>query len=327
MYGGISRVNDVKLSLIVPCYNEGNNIRAFWNEVQSQLSILKYEIVFIDDGSEDNTLEVLKALYNEFTDIVQIVSFSRNFGKEAAILAGLKHAKGEYVTIIDADLQQNPRYVLEMVSFLDANKKYDMVASYQENRIEGVFMSGIKALFYKIINKICDIEFYKGASDFRTLRHYVVDAILSMPEYYRFSKGIFSWVGFETYYMPYNAEERNAGETKWSFKSLMRYALEGIVSFTTFPLKIGTYLGIALSSGSMIYMLIVFIQKIFFDINIPGYATLIVLILLLGGVQLLILGMIGEYLGRVYIQGKNRPIYIEKEVYGREEQKFEESNN
>ena len=172
-------------------------------------------------------------------------------------------------------------------------------------------------MFYKLINKVCEIEFYPGASDFRTFRKNVIEAIISMKEYFRFSKGIFSWVGFETYYMPYIANKRYSGESKWSFFKLLKYALEGFLSFTTFPLKIATYLGFGISFAALVYMVVVFIQKIFFAIDIPGYPTIVVLVLLLGGIQLLILGIMGEYIARTYIQGKNRPVYISKGISGK----------
>ena len=215
-----------------------------------------------------------------------------------------------------------------MVEFLDAHEEYDVVAAYQEKRIEKKALAGVKNLFYKLINKVCDIEFYPGASDFRTFRRIVVESIISMPEYFRFSKGIFSWVGYETYFMPYVAEERNAGETKWSIRKLIKYAIEGFISFTTFPLKIATYLGGTISVISIIYMIVVIIQKLCFSIDVPGYPTIVVLILFLGGMQLMILGIIGEYLARIYIQSKNRPIYIEKEYLGiaKAEKEHEESN-
>ena len=304
----------MKLSLIVPCYNEQDNVEIFFQTASEVLQniYMNYEFIFVDDGSKDYTYNNLYKLYEKYPELISVVSFSRNFGKEAAIYAGLRHSKGDYVTIIDADLQQRPEIVVEMVKFLDVHPEYDVVAAYQQTRIEGKTMSGIKNLFYKLINKVCDIEFYSGASDFRTFRRKVVEAILSLPEYFRFSKGIFSWVGFETYYMPYIAQERYSGESKWSFKKLLKYALEGFISFTTFPLKIATYLGASLSIISIIYMMVVIIQKLFFSIDLPGYPTIVVLILLLGGIQLMILGIIGEYLARIYIQGKNRPIYIEK---------------
>lgn len=233
------------LSLIVPCYNEEENVLPFFEMVLKafQKSVLEYEIIYINDGSRDNTELNLKKLWENHSNIVSVVNFSRNFGKESAILAGLKHAKGDYVTIIDADLQQRPEIVLEMVDFLNNHAEYDAVAAYQIKRIEGKVISFYKKIFYKLVNKVCDIEIHSGASDFRTFRRKVVNAILSVPEYFRFSKGIFSWVGFETYYMPYIADERNSGETKWSIWRLFKYALEGFISFSTFPLKIATYLG------------------------------------------------------------------------------------
>lgn len=307
----------MKLSVVIPCYNEEDNIIPFFKCVTTTLngSTFKYELIFINDGSNDNTFILLKEIYTKFPYLISVINFSRNFGKEAAIYAGLKHATGDYVTIIDADLQQHPKLILDMVNFLEDNARYDVVAAYQERRIEGKIVSSTKNLFYKLINKVCDINFYPGASDFRTFRKNVIEAIISLPEYFRFSKGIFSWVGFETYYMPYIVNERHSGKSKWSLKGLIKYAMEGFISFTTFPLKLGTYIGILVSLLSVMYMLIVIIQKLFFSINIPGYPTLIVLILFLGGIQLLILGIIGEYLARVYIQSKNRPIYIEKQYF------------
>lgn len=304
----------MKLSWIVPCYNEESNVGPFYEAAESVLETTDYdyELIFINDGSKDNTLNQLKSIYKEHPKNVAVVNFSRNFGKEAAILAGLRHSRGELVTIIDADLQQRPEIALEMVDFLVKNEQYDAVAAYQEQRIEGKGMSWTKNLFYKMINKVSDTYFYPSASDFRTLRKSVVDTLCSLPEYHRFSKGLFSWVGFETYYMPYRAHERNSGDSKWSFWKLFKYAVDGFISFTTFPLKIATYLGIFLSFCSMIYMMVVIIQKLFCGVDIEGYPTIVCLILLLGGIQLMILGIIGEYLSKIYIQGKNRPVYIEK---------------
>lgn len=315
----------MKLSLVVPCYNEEGNVNDFFAAVRDAFEgkITDYEIIFVNDGSRDNTLKNLHVIHQNNPEKTAVVSFSRNFGKEAAILAGLKHAKGDMVTFIDADLQQRPEIVVDMVSFLLEHEEYDSVAAYQARRKEGLVLKGFKKLFYKLMNKISETEFKNGASDFRTVRRCVADAILSMPEYSRFSKGIFSWVGFETYYMPYQACERNAGESKWSFWKLFRYAVEGFVSFSTFPLKIATYVGIFASISSIIYLIVVVIQKIFFSIDVPGYPTIVVLILFIGGVQLLILGIIGEYLARVYLQSKNRPIYIEKEYLATKESKNE----
>lgn len=307
----------MKISLVVPCYNEVQNIIPFWELVKETFAGQQYEVIFINDGSRDGTLSKLKEVYTDNKDCVTVVSFSRNFGKEAAIFAGLERVSGDYASIIDADLQQPPGIVLKMVNFLEHNSEFDVVAAYQEERSEGKIISGMKSCFYKLINKVCEIEFYPGASDFRTFRKNVVKAIISVKEYFRFSKGIFSWVGFETYYMPYIANKRYSGKSKWSFFKLLKYALEGFLSFTTFPLRIATYLGFGISFAALVYMVVVFIQKIFFAINIPGYPTIVVLVLLLGGIQLLILGIMGEYIARTYIQGKNRPVYIVKEYLGK----------
>ncbi len=309
----------MKLSLIIPCYNEQDNVTPFFEETvkafqQMPKAITSFEMIFVNDGSSDNTAKKLKELYKSYSSVVTVVDFSRNFGKEAAMLAGLRHAKGDFVTIIDADLQQRPEIVVKMVEHLLANEDCDMVAAYQEERIEGKLMSFMKKSFYKCINIASDIDFYQGASDFRTFRKRVAEAILSLPEYHRFSKGIFSWIGFNTYYMPYVAEERASGETKFSFFKSLKYAMEGIISFTTMPLKIATGAGLFAFVASILYMFVVIIQKLFFGVDVPGYATIVVLILFLGGLQLLLLGVVGEYLARTYIQGKNRPVYIEKEV-------------
>ena len=314
----------MKLSLIIPCYNEEGNIKKLFDcvNIAFENKIEDYEFIFINDGSKDKTNLKLKELLKETTKTIKIIDFSRNFGKEAAIFAGLQNAEGSLITIIDADLQQRPEIVVDMVSFLEQHPEYDCVAAFQEKRMEGKTMSFVKSLFYKLINKICDIDFKNGASDFRTFRRNMAEAMLSMPEYFRFSKGIFSWVGFETYYMPYVVEERFSGTTKWSLKKLIKYALEGFISFTTFPLKIATFLGLFTSFAAVIYLIIVLIEKLVWGIDIQGYATTICLILLLGGIQLLVLGIIGEYLSRMYIQEKNRPIYIIKSIDTNKQEKL-----
>lgn len=305
----------MKLSLVVPCYNEEGNVKAFADACAKAFDghIASYEIVFINDGSKDGTWEQLKKLKSSSGQNIKLVNFSRNFGKEAAMYAGLRKAEGEYVTIIDADLQQRPEIVVEMVDLLDNNEKFDSIAAYQAERKEGKVVSFFKKCFYKLINKISDIEFYPGASDFRTFRRPMVNAILEITECHRFSKGIFSWVGFNTYYIPYTVEARNAGASSWSMKKLFKYAVEGITAFTVFPLKVSTFAGVLLAVAALIYMLVVIIQKLAVGIAVPGYATIVVLILLIGGIQLISLGVIGEYISRIYIQGKNRPIYIIKE--------------
>lgn len=312
--GGEKMDYTCKLSLVVPCYNEEDNVKALYKACENAFldKIDSYELIFVNDGSRDQTWKNLKDLHRG-NENVKIVNFSRNFGKEAAMYAGLQKASGEFVTIIDADLQQRPETVVEMVDFLEQNPDYDVVAAYQENRNEGKLLSFYKKCFYKLINKMCEIDFKSGASDFRTFRHYVVDSILEMKEYFRFSKGIFSWVGYNTHYMLYKAEDRASGNTSWSFKKLFKYAIEGMLSFTVFPLKLATYFGSLFSLVSMLYILVVIIQKLFFGIDVPGYPTLIVSILFVGGIQLIILGIMGQYISKIYIESKNRPIFIIKE--------------
>lgn len=309
----------MKLSLIIPCYNEQDNIFPFFEETAKAFkelpkAIKSLEMIFVNDGSNDLTSQKLKELYSSYPSVVSVVEFSRNFGKEAAMLAGLRHTTGDFVTIIDADLQQRPEIVVEMVKHLLENEDCDMVAAYQDKRNEGKFISFMKKCFYKCINMTSETEFFQGASDFRTFRKRVADAILSLPEYYRFSKGIFSWIGFNTYYMPYTAEERHSGESKWSFFKFFKYALDGIIAFTTLPLKVATVSGFVIFLASIIYMIFVILKRLILGVDVPGYATIVVLILFLGGLQLLLLGVVGEYIARTYIQGKNRPVYIEKEV-------------
>ncbi len=305
----------MKLSLVVPAYNEQDNVKAFYDCVSSVFAnrITDYEIVFVNDGSRDDTLKNLRKLTEEVNQNIQVISFSRNFGKESAIYAGLSYAKGEMVCIIDADLQQRPEVVLQMLEKMESDSDIDCVAAYQEKRRENKVISAVKSMFYKLINKLSEVDFYNGASDFRLMRRNMVDAVLRMTEYHRFSKGILSWVGFNTAYIPYKAEERQAGETKWGTRKLIKYAIDGIIAFSTAPLRLSTYVGFFASLFSIIYLLVVVIQKIFFSISIPGYATIVVLLLLIGGVILFCLGIIGEYLARMYVQIKDRPIFIVKE--------------
>lgn len=306
----------MKLSLVVPCYNEEENVELFFNEVVKSFKKVKfkYEIIFINDGSKDKTIDKLKELSKTSKENIKVINFSRNFGKEAGMYAGLKEATGDYVSIIDADLQQKPSLVLEMLDILEKNLEYDSVAAYQEKRNDPFFKRIFSNLFYKLINKISDVEFVPGASDFRLLKRNMVNAILEMSEYYRFSKGIFSFVGFNTYYLPYVTDKRARGESKWSFWGLFKYAIEGIVAFTTTPLRIATFLGIIISGISFIYLIILVTQTLLLGIDVPGYASTLSAVLLLGGIQLFALGIIGEYLGRTYVETKRRPIYIAKEV-------------
>ncbi len=312
----------MKLSLIVPCYNEQDNIEPFYELCQVAFAeqCLDYELIFINDGSRDETWSRLKALRRDHADAnIKLINFSRNFGKEAAMYAGLRRAAGAYISIIDADCQQRPEVVLEMVKILDEDEDADCVAAYQQKRREGRFLSFCKRTFYRLINRTSEIEFHPNASDFRTFRRTMGMALLEMKECHRFSKGLFSWVGFETRYIPYVAAARNAGKTSWNFGKLMKYAIEGFISFTTFPLRLSTWLGLLSSLAAIIYLIVVVIQRLTTDTVVPGYATIVVLVLLLGGLQLMILGIIGEYLARIYQEGKHRPIYIEKEYLTYEE--------
>lgn len=304
----------MKLSLVAPCYNEEGNVRVFCETAREVLKGIEYEIVFINDGSRDHTYEEQRKIFDEHRENITLINFSRNFGKEAGIYAGLTHAKGDFVCIIDTDMQQPIEVAREMLEFLEQNPDYDEVAAYQEARIENKLMTMAKDGFYWLINKMCDVELYKSASDFRMMRRTVVKAILQMSEYHRFSKGIFAWVGFNTYYRPYEVHERNAGTTSWSVSKLINYAIEGVVSFSTKPLRVVIKLGIGTSALAFLYMVIVVLQKLVFGNDVPGYPTIIVLILLIGGIQLTVLGIIGEYLSKVHIEVKNRPIYISKEI-------------
>lgn len=309
--------NNLTLSLVVPCYNEEENVELFFDEVNKAFDgkVDDYEFVFINDGSKDKTYDRLKKLFEEHKQNhnIQIISFSRNFGKEAAMYAGLTKSKGDKVCIIDADLQQKPEVVLQMLDVMENNPHIDCVAAYQEKRKEGKVISKFKSLFYKIINKITEIDFVNGASDFRLMKRNMVDAVLKMTEYHRFSKGLFAWVGFNTEYIPYEAADRENGKSKWNFKSLLKYAIEGIVAFSTAPLKVSTFSGSVFSAMAIFYMIFVIIKKLVSGNDVPGYTTIVVLVLFLGGVQLISIGLIGEYLSKMYIQVKNRPVYLIKE--------------
>ena len=306
----------MKLSLIVPCYNEAENVANFQAAVISAFDGCgyDYEIVFIDDGSRDATYHNLKKLHAAQKCPTKVVSFSRNFGKEAGLYAGLQHASGDYLCLIDADLQQRPEIVRNMVDILDAEPDTDVVAAYQDRRGEGKVLSFFKKSFYSIINHMAAVPLHSDASDFRTFRRSVAESILRMAEYHRFSKGIFAWVGYNTKFIPYTACERVAGTTKWSFVKLLNYAIEGIIGFSTRPLRYSIYLGSFTAVAAVLYLIWVIFEKLYYGIDVPGYATIIVLILLLGSMQLFCIGIIGEYVGRTFEQSKDRPIYIAKDV-------------
>ena len=318
----------MKLSLVVPCYNEAENVEAFQNAVIQAFDGCgyDYEIVFVNDGSKDATLHNLKKMFKLQKCPVKVVSFSRNFGKESGIYAGLEHASGEYICLIDADLQQRPELVVNMVNILDEQPEYDVVAAYQDRRGEGKVLSFFKKSFYSLINALSKVTLQPDASDFRTFRRSVRDSILELAEYHRFSKGIFAWVGYNTCFIPYTACERAAGTTKWSFWKLVEYAIEGIIGFSTAPLRLATVLGGFSGIVSILYLLVVILEKLLKGIDVPGYATIIVLILFFGSMQLFCIGIIGEYVGRIFEQSKKRPIYVAKEVLDYQDKNSEKAD-
>ena len=306
----------MKLSLIVPCYNEAENVELFQEETIKAFQGCGYsfEIIYVDDGSADATLHNLRKLHASGKCPVKVISFSRNFGKEAGLFAGLQYASGDYVSLIDADLQQRPEIVRDMVQMLDEDPEIDVVAAYQDRRGEGKVLSFFKKSFYTLINKLSRVSLQPDASDFRTFRRSVRDSLLSLGEYHRFSKGLFAWVGYETKFIPYTACERAAGTTKWSFWKLVEYAIEGIIGFSTAPLRLATVMGCVSGIVAILYLIWVIIEKLVWGIAVPGYATIIVLILLFSSIQLFCIGIIGEYIGRIFEQSKERPIYLSKEV-------------
>ena len=313
----------MKLSLIVPCYNEAENVTLFQDAVITAFEgcDYDYEIVFVNDGSRDATLHNLKKIHAQQKCPVKVISFSRNFGKESALFAGLQHASGEYISLIDADLQQRPEIVRDMVTMLDEQPDYDVICAYQDRRGEGKVLSFLKKSFYAVINKLSKVTLQPDASDFRTFRRSVRDSILELQEYHRFSKGIFAWVGYNTCFIPYTAWERATGTTKWGFWKLVEYAIEGIIGYSTAPLRLATVLGSLSGIAAIIYLISVIVEKLVWGIDVPGYASIIVLILFFGCVQLFCIGIIGEYVGRTFEQSKDRPIYIAKEILTYEESK------
>lgn len=303
------------LSLVVPCFNEEDNVEKLYSQTVTAFenNIDEYEFVFVDDGSSDKTLERLHSLFDKDGQRVQVLSFSRNFGKEAAIYAGLKNARGDFACIIDADLQQRPEVVIEMMNVIKEDNTVDCVTAYQAERKENKLMSAFKSSFYKVINRMSEVDFVNGASDFRLMNRKMIDAVVAMGEYHRFSKGIFGFVGFNTKFIPYEVQVRENGASKWNFFKLFRYAIEGIISFSSFPLKLSAYVGFFSAFVSVIYLILVIIKRLVYGVDVPGYASIVVLVLFLGGLQLMSLGILGEYMSKVYEQVKDRPIYILKE--------------
>lgn len=302
------------ISVIVPCYNEAKVLNIFYEEILKVKQImrqknLQLEIIYVDDGSKDETLKIIHEIKKEDND-VKYISFSRNFGKEAAMYAGLENAKGEYVVILDVDLQDPPSLIPEMYESIK-NEGYDSVATRRVSRKgEPIIRSLLAKLFYKIMRKISDSDIQDGARDFRMMNRKFVDAILSMSEKNRFSKGIFGWVGFKTKWLDYENIERAAGETKWSFGKLFKYSIEGIVSFSTAPLIISTLMGMFFCMLAIILILVVIVKTIVFGDPVSGWPSTICAILLIGGIQLFSIGILGQYIAKSYLEIKNRPIYI-----------------
>lgn len=300
-----------KVSIIVPCYNEEDSIPLFYQETTNVIKNLdvEYEILFVNDGSSDHTIDVIKKLAAEDSHILYL-SFARNFGKEAAMFAGFQNSHGDYVAIMDADLQDPPSLLPGMIECLDSGE-YDSVATRRVDRKgEPPLRSWFARLFYKLINRFSDADIVDGARDFRLMKRDMVDAILSMGEYNRFSKGIFGWVGFRTKWLPYENVERVAGETKWSFWKLFRYALDGIMSFSQAPLSIASWMGSFMTMISVIAIVFIVLRKIIIGDPVPGWASTICVIVFIGGIQLMILGIIGQYLAKTYLETKARPHYI-----------------
>ena len=304
------------ISIIVPCHNEEEMVPIFHKEiaaVSEQLPDAVFELIFVNDGSKDDTLAKMKQAA-ALDERVHYLSFSRNFGKEAALVAGLRHATGDYVAVMDADLQDPPDMLVEMFALIRTGE-YDCIGTKRIDRKgEPPIRSFFARQFYQLINRISDTEIVDGARDYRLMTRQMVDAVLEMTEYNRFSKGIFSWVGFETKYLPYENQERVAGQTTWSFWSLFKYSLDGIVAFSEAPLAIAALTGVLSFAVAILGALIIVVRTLVFGNETSGWTSLIVIILGMGGLQLLCLGILGKYLGKTFMETKRRPIYILKET-------------
>lgn len=307
------------LSIVVPCYNEQEALPYFYKEICRVAEEMKashgadFEFIFVDDGSKDKTLSIARELHKQDAR-VRYISFSRNFGKEAGILAGLKAAKGDYVAMMDADLQDPPALLPQMLDAL-LEEDYDCAATRRTNRKgEPPIRSFFARMFYKIINRLSDADIVDGARDYRLMRRRMVDAILALPEYNRFSKGIFGWVGFKTKWLEYVNVERVAGETKWSFWKLFLYSLEGIVAFTTAPLALASLIGIIFCVLAFVMILFIIVRTLLFGDPTSGWPSLVCIIFLCSGVQLFCMGVLGQYLAKTYMEVKRRPVYIVRET-------------
>lgn len=307
----------MKLDVIIPCYNEEGNLRLLNKTLMECLDGIDYNLIYVNDGSRDNTYKVLEDLYNKNRRVVKVINFSRNFGKDSALFAGLRVSRAKYSVIIDSDMQHNPKYILEMLDFLENNKDYDQVAMVnKERKNDNTIVRFLKRGFYRFINVISDTKFKEDASDFRMFTSSAREAIVSLGEVNRFSKGIFSWIGFNTYYMDYLVEKRHSGESNFNLTRSFRYAFNGIINFSTKPLRLATVTGLITSSVSFIYFVIMIIKTLINGNSVPGYPSIVCLILLLGGINLLAIGIVGEYISKIYIEIKKRPIYITKNTLG-----------
>lgn len=304
-----------KISVIVSCYNEQESIPYFYEEitkVADQMKSFHFEFLFVDDGSIDHTLSILKTLSKE-DQRVRYISFSRNFGKEAAMYAGLENSTGDYVTLMDADLQDPPSLLPQMCDLIEQG--YDVVGTRRVTRKgEPPIRSFFARCFYKIINKMSKIEMVDGARDYRLMTRQVVNSILTLQEYNRYSKGLFSFVGYKTKWLEYENIERVAGETKWSFWKLFKYAIEGIVAFTTAPLSLASVLGVIICFVAFIAILVIVVKTLLFGDSVGGWPSMVCILLFVSGIQLLCMGIIGQYLAKTYLETKKRPIYIVRET-------------
>ena len=302
------------ISLIIPCFNEEESLPLFYPEVTSVLQEMNcdYELIFVNDGSRDRTLEILKELSEKDPHVIYL-SFSRNFGKEAAMYAGFCNARGDYVAVMDADLQDPPALLPEMLQKLESGE-YDSVATRRVSRDgEPPIRSFFARKFYQLINRISDADIVDGARDFRLMKRSMVDAIISMSEYNRFSKGIFGWIGFKTLWLPYKNIERVAGETKWNFWKLLVYSLDGITAFSTAPLLIASFVGVLFCIIAFLMIIFIIVRKLIFGDPVSGWPSLVCIILMTSGVQFFCTGILGQYLAKAYMEVKRRPIYLVKE--------------
>jgi glucosyltransferase len=305
---------NITISVIVPCYNEEAALPIFYQEITRVFKSMNcgYELIMVNDGSRDRTLDIIRDFAAQ-DEHVKYISFSRNFGKESAMYAGFCNAKGDYVAVMDADMQDPPSLLPKMLQILE-NEDYDSVATRRENRKgEPPVRSFFARKFYKLINKVSDADVVDGARDFRLMKRDMVDAIVSMSEYNRFSKGIFGWVGFKTYWLPYENVERVAGETKWNFWKLFKYAISGIINFSQAPLDMVSYIGIFSTIGSLIALIIIIVQKLIYGNPVAGWASMVCIVIFMSGLILFCLGIIGQYIAKIYMETKNRPHFIASE--------------